>query len=837
MALRKLSLRSRIRLVSILILLATAGLVARIRASVMGPAANAVLGEAVFDTSFFVTPSSVAGTAQMTIDAAGHLYLADLSNNRVLGWHSATGFANNDPADVVIGQLDFLHVYPNQGGGVATSSTLDSPQGVATDSDGNLYVADTLNNRVTEYTSPFAGFVGIPIVGQSANFIVTATNLGLGESQSFNEPVAVAVDSNKNLFVSELGNSRILEFFDPIATGVSCTPNSDGSGCAGDAVVDAVLGQPSLTGTLCNNGGLGAATLCLPYGLAVDAGTNNLYVADMDNSRVLVFPAPISTGENAAQVWGQPNFLSNIGGLGPDLFEAPDGVALDSAHNLYVSDSRNERALEYPAALPYPGTSPATAWGTGNATDCNHGGNCGGIGFLGAMVLPNEFEGVGIAIDNAGGLYIADTCNQRVLVFDNALAPTESGTRVLGQADLNHGLYGNEIFDASTLGPNSLVVDSQGHLYVLDSGDSRVLGWHNASSFADGQPADVVIGQPDFISFISNQDSIDGTPNAATLSFPNGIAVDFKDNLYVADEFNARVLEHDTPCAGWVGSQIAGQSASRLWGQGTDFTGENCNQGGISASTLCNPAAVVFDSAHNLYIADGGNSRGLEYPYSAGDGFASTAAATVFGIDSSGTNFSTHSGCPGASSISMCFPAGLALDSKDNLIVSDSGHNRIMIFNTPLNGSSGEAGAGDVTADEVIGQPDFVSRSLAHSVSGLSSPQQLATDAADDLYVADSNNNRVLEYLHNGTSGFPDTAADSVWGQPDFLAFHCNEGTSFPSQTGLCFPNGVAVDSTGILYIADAGNNRVLRYGSGTPNPTPTATATSTPTATATSTP
>ena len=227
-------------------------------------------------------------------------------------------------------------------------------------------------------------------------------------------------------------------------------------------------------------------------------------------------------------------------------------------------------------------------------------------------MVPNEFEGIGIAIDNAGGLYVADACNQRILVFDNALAPTESGTRVLGQANLNHGLYGNEIFDASTLGPNSLVVDSKGHLYVLDSGDSRVLGWHNASSFADGQPADVVIGQPDFISFISNQDSIDGTPNSATLSFPNGIAVDFKDNLYVADEYNARVLEYDSPFAGWVGTQIAGQSASRLWGQGTDFTGENCNQGGIGASTLCNPAAVAFDSAHNLYIADSGNSRVLD---------------------------------------------------------------------------------------------------------------------------------------------------------------------------------------------------------------------------------
>src|SRR6266481_6740124 len=146
--------------------------------------------------------------------------MADLFDNRVLGWHSASGFANNDPADLVIGQLDFLHTYANQGGGVATATSLNSPQGVATDSDGNLYVADLLNRRVTEYSNPFAGFTGTPRAGQSANLVITASNLGLGESLSLTQPAAVAVDSNNNLFVSELGNnSRVLEFLAALATG------------------------------------------------------------------------------------------------------------------------------------------------------------------------------------------------------------------------------------------------------------------------------------------------------------------------------------------------------------------------------------------------------------------------------------------------------------------------------------------------------------------------------------------------------------------------------------------------------------------------------------------
>src|SRR5215469_14326702 len=127
----------RIRLIVMVVLAASVGVVEAIRASGTGTPASAVLGEAVFDTAYFNTASSMLSPAQITIDSSGHLYMADLGDNRVLGWHSATGFGNNAPADLVIGQVDFMHVYPNQGG-VATPSSLASPQGVATDSDGNL---------------------------------------------------------------------------------------------------------------------------------------------------------------------------------------------------------------------------------------------------------------------------------------------------------------------------------------------------------------------------------------------------------------------------------------------------------------------------------------------------------------------------------------------------------------------------------------------------------------------------------------------------------------------------------------------------------------------------
>ncbi len=103
MVVNQVSRRCRIGFVGIAVLITTAGIVAAIRAAGLGPAASAVLGEAVFDTNYFVTASSIASPAQITIDSSGHLYVADLANNRVLGWHSAAGFANNAPADAVIG--------------------------------------------------------------------------------------------------------------------------------------------------------------------------------------------------------------------------------------------------------------------------------------------------------------------------------------------------------------------------------------------------------------------------------------------------------------------------------------------------------------------------------------------------------------------------------------------------------------------------------------------------------------------------------------------------------------------------------------------------------------
>jgi len=219
MALGKISRRWRICLVGIIVVAASAGTVAAISSRGDVPAATAVLGEAVFDTNYFSNASSIAGPRRSRLTAP--VISTWLISPTIACWDGiARAFCKQRPRDLVIGQLDFLHTYANQGGGAAPRLAEQSAR-VATDSDGNLYVADLLNNRVTMYTSPFAGFTGNAARRPEApTSLLTATNLGLSESQNLNQPAAVAVDGNNNLFVSALAGSRVLEFLDHLATGV-----------------------------------------------------------------------------------------------------------------------------------------------------------------------------------------------------------------------------------------------------------------------------------------------------------------------------------------------------------------------------------------------------------------------------------------------------------------------------------------------------------------------------------------------------------------------------------------------------------------------------------------
>ncbi len=683
--------------------------------------------------------------AAVAVDSVGHLYVADTNNNRVLGWSDAASFTNGAPADLVIGQPDFYTANPNDGtmeGNVNGEGpdSLNLPMAVGVDAQKNLYVVDYFNNRALEYTAPFAACGSFPCVGAPANLVFgtcgagfTGNNCSGTSADSLAGPKGVAFDSNGNVYIGDSGEGRVLEYDNPLAPGGG-TPGTPGA--AGDTTADLVFGRDgSFTTANCNGGtedgdvdGVGPDTLCQPEGIALDS-SNNLYIADSDNNRVLEITDPTagnpspSTVFSASLVFGQDgSFTSvscddgtdpdNVFGLGPDSLCGPQGVAVDTLGNVYVADSQNFRVLEYNTPLNSgsgePGAGDTIADqvfgqdGSFTTVSSNAGTDAGDVNGLGpdSLFLPQ-----GVAVDSSNNLYVADTQDNRVLEYNRV--PEEETTdtsadRELGQIDSVHNItnFGGPSALSLLTAFNTLsgvAVDLSGHVYVADSFNSRVLGWHDAAALTNGAPADLLIGQPDFYT------AEYGVSGPDLLFEPGGIAVDpTSENLYIADSGNNRVLEFNQPFAGFTGSPITGLSANLVFGQGGSFTARDCEDdlGEPTADNLCDPQGVALDASGNLYVSDTSNIRVLEYyaPFTGGShsgtpGFSGdTTADVVFGACGGGF---TANDCSGTSADSLSSPEGLALDASGNLYVADSinpnesqSNNRVLEYYAPFTGGS-----------------------------------------------------------------------------------------------------------------------------------------------------
>jgi len=361
--------------------------------------------------------------------AAAHLYVADTGNNRVLGYRDAAALSNGAAADLVIGQQNFCSTACNTGG-KAGAATLCAPSGVAVDSDGNLYVADSGNNRVTQYADPFAalaadqqsaGFIAQRVLGQ-ANLTSTGCNrrrggFGPPTAATLCSPRAVAIDGDQRLYVADSGNNRVLGYDHPLDQPAG----------------NIVIGQLGFTSYKCNLGGApSASSLCLPSGVAADK-SGHLYVADQDNHRVLEFDAPRSSAPPAHLVFGQPDAASRRSdGCAGAITNAdglcfPNGIALDGIGSLYVADRGSNRVLEYLNPLaPGAGTQGTSGSASDTTADFVFGQNGNFAASArndGGTTADSLSQPAGVAVDAAGSLYVADTGNNRVLEYNAASVP------------------------------------------------------------------------------------------------------------------------------------------------------------------------------------------------------------------------------------------------------------------------------------------------------------------------------------------------------------------------------------------------------------------------------
>jgi len=281
-------------------------------------------------------------------------------------------------------------------------------------------------------------------------------------------------------------------------------------------------------------------------------------------------------------------------------------------------------------------------------------------------------------------------------------------------------------------------------------------------------------------SFTANRDN-NGGVSALSLSNPSALALDAQGGLYVADQYNNRVLHY--PKGSITADQVYGQSGSFTTSAG------NPSYTVASATSLEQPSGLALDAQGGLYVADTNNNRVLHY---------SAGAATADRVYGQGGSFTDGSGNHGGtvSASTLLHPFGLALDAQGGLYAADGGNYRVLHYPK-----------GSTTADRVYGQPDFTTANPLASVSAssLNFPGDVALDAQGGLYVADTANNRVLHYPKGSTT------ADRVYGQSgSFTTATANaQGVSASSLNG---PGDVALDAQGGLYVADGGNNRVLSF-------------------------
>ncbi len=394
------------------------------------------------------------------------------------------------------------------------------------------------------------------------------------------------------------------------------------------------------------------------------------------------------------------------------------------------------------------------------------------------------------------------------------LSPSPS--RVVGQDSTQiRSLNPNLVEGRELYSPGGLALDtstSPPALYVSDTRNNRVLGFRNATAFANGQPADLVLGQPDLATTLAAA--------AMGLTQPSGIAVDSHGNVYVVDSGNNRIVRFPRPL-----TQSGPPAPDIVIGQ-PSFATTAANQGGISAATLSFTsgasslqALITFDSSGNLWVADAGNNRVLRFNANVLSSSAASGPAADLVIGQA--NFTTSSYSPGPSPLTsltaFTTPTGIAFDTAGRLFVSESissQRSRILMWTPPF--FTGQAASRILGVDSSNPPPPAISEYQLGPSSGALFP------VGDGIGVADTYYSRVLVFppVEQWTPNTTWQAAIEVAGQPDFASGTANQALPTATASTLNHP-AAAVFFNSELYIADSGNNRivVMPQGSGAFSP------------------
>jgi uncharacterized repeat protein (TIGR03803 family) len=586
----------------------------------------------------------------------------------------------------------------NCDGIAATNAELYQPTGVAVDVIGNLFIADCGNNRIRKI-----GTNGIitTVAGNGTNAYFgdgsAATNAEL------NDPWGVTVDASGNLFIVDWGNSVIRKV--------------DTNG-----IITTVAGNG--TGGYSGDGGVAtSAELSNPSAVSVDA-FGNLFIADSENSRVRKVGTNgiITTvaGVGSSDFYGVYGAgYSGDGGTATNAeLNWPSGVAVDATGDLFIADQLNNRIRE----VVYP--SPTLIL------------NSVGIGSAGAydVVVSSQYGSVTSSVVNV--TFIPPSV--ALQTTNNSIAVMVGSNVTLAVSVTGAGPFSYQWQQNGTNLPNGII--------------TTVAGNGTGSYFGDG-----------------------GVATNAELHWPSGVAVDATGNLFIADTFNNRIRKVGT---NGIITTVAGNGGESYFGDG----------GVATNAELSWPSGVAVNASGNLFIADSANNVIRKVRT---NGIITTVAGN--GYDA-GTGYGGYSGDSwAATNAELYYPCGAAVDATGNLFIADTANNVIRKVGTN----------GIIITVAGNGTGSYFGNGGAATNAELRDPNGVALDATGNLFIADSLNDVIREV---GANGIIITVAGN-----GTASYFGDLGAATNAE--LYLPRGVAVDTSGEIFIADSYNNVIREVG------------------------
>ena len=442
-------------------------------------------------------------------------------------------------------------------------------------------------------------------------------------------------------------------------------------------------------------------SLGTPAGITLDS-SGNIYVANLNGPSVTVYPA---LGSSTGLLNEAPS--ATISGSNTGL-SYPQGIAVDSSGSIYVADPLAASVFVYPPLGSSAGLLNEAPTATISGSDTG-------------LVSPED-----IALDSSRNIYVADESAASVFVYP----PLGSNTGLLNEA-ATATISGS---DTGLNTPYGIALDSSGNFYV-----------------ADALAASVFVYPP----LGSNTGLLNEAPTATIsgintgLSYPEGIALDSSSNIYVADNIANSVLVYPARSNGDVAPSSATISTIMTTGLGW-------------------PQGIALDSSGKLYVADDGpfgGGPGSVFIYPAGSNANAAPTATISG-----------------SNTGLSYPQGIALDSSGKIYVADESAVSVFVY------SAGSKGNVAPTA------------TISGSDTDLETPEGVALDSSRNIYVADDGDDSCdgTESVYAYSAGSNGNAAPSA--------------TISGGNTGLCYPYGIALDASGNIYVADEGAASVFVY-------------------------